>query len=346
MARRLHLSLAATAAAVLLAVPVQAAPVKVELRAEKASVSTVEDVHVRFTLKNIDRKDVDVLTWHTPFGADLDSNIFVVTRDGAAVAYLGALAKRPAPAAEDFVRVPKGQSRTARVELTSLYDMSQPGRYEISYRGAEGDVVPATGSRAMLPSNTVVVDVYGEARPSDDEFMKSLGSGAEARTLAYNKCTASQQPVVAQSVADANAYADAARVALGNSTTGNRFLTWFKSTTNKPKALQNFQAIDAAFDNAAITVDCGCKKQYYAYVYPNQPYKIWVCRVFWQAPALGQDSKAGTMVHEMSHFDVVAGTDDLAYGHSACKALSASQAINNADTHEYYAENTPNLGPY
>jgi peptidyl-Lys metalloendopeptidase len=346
MARRLHLSLAATAAAVLLAAPVQAAPVAVELRAEKGSVTTSEDVNVRFTLKNVDKKDHDVLTWHTPFGADLDSNIFVVTRDGAPVAYLGALAKRGAPAAEDFVRVPKGQSKSARVELTSLYDMSQPGRYEISYRGAEGDLVPATGSRAMLPSNTAVVDVYGEARPSDDAFMKSLGSGAEARTLAYNKCTASQQPVVSQAVADANAYAENAKQALTSSTTGARFTTWFKSTTNKAQALQNFTAIDSAFDNAAITVDCGCKKQYYAYVYPNQHYKIYVCRAFWSAPALGQDSKAGTLVHEMSHFDVVAGTDDLAYGHTACKALSASQAINNADTHEYYAENTPNLGAY
>ena len=43
----------------------------------------------------------------------------------------------------------------------------------------------------------------------------------------------------------------------------------------------------------------------------------------------------------MSHFDVVANTDDIAYGQAACRNLTAAQAINNADTHEYYAENTP-----
>ncbi|MEO8196116.1 MAG: M35 family metallo-endopeptidase [Thermoanaerobaculia bacterium] len=30
--------------------------------------------------------------------------------------------------------------------------------------------------------------------------------------------------------------------------------------------------------------------------------------------ATGTDSKAGTLVHEMSHFNVVASTDDHAYG--------------------------------
>ena len=54
----------------------------------------------------------------------------------------------------------------------------------------------------------------------------------------------------------------------------------------------------------------------------------------------------GTLVHEMSHFTVVAGTDDWAYGQSAAAALAVSnpaRAIENADSHEYFAENTPPL---
>ena len=57
--------------------------------------------------------------------------------------------------------------------------------------------------------------------------------------------------------------------------------------------------------------------------------------------ALGIDSKAGTLVHEMSHFNVTAGTSDYAYGTSACQRLASSnpkKAINNADSHEYFAE--------
>ncbi len=58
----------------------------------------------------------------------------------------------------------------------------------------------------------------------------------------------------------------------------------------------------------------------------------------------GTDSKAGTLVHEMSHFNVVASTDDVVYGQTGAKNLAFSNpedAIRNADSHEYFAENTP-----
>ena len=60
----------------------------------------------------------------------------------------------------------------------------------------------------------------------------------------------------------------------------------------------------------------------------------------------GTDSKGGTLVHEMSHFNAVAATDDHAYGQSAAKSLATSnptRALDNADNHEYFAENTPSL---
>ena len=48
----------------------------------------------------------------------------------------------------------------------------------------------------------------------------------------------------------------------------------------------------------------------------------------------------------MSHFNVVAGTDDHVYGQAGAKSLAASdpaRALDNADNHEYFAENTPAL---
>jgi len=127
---------------------------------------------------------------------------------------------------------------------------------------------------------------------------------------------------------------------------GTRYTTWFgtyaSSRHNTVKG--NFSAIADAMSNASITVDCKCKQNYYAYVYANQPYKIYVCRAFWSAPMTGTDSKAGTLVHEMSHFNVVASTDDVVYGQTGAKNLAISdpaKAITNADSHEYFAENTP-----
>ena len=79
----------------------------------------------------------------------------------------------------------------------------------------------------------------------------------------------------------------------------------------------------------------------FAFVYPTKPYDIHLCNAFWTATMTGRDSKGGTLIHEMSHFDVVAGTDDVVYGQTACRQLAQIQpenAIRNADSHEYFAE--------
>ena len=64
----------------------------------------------------------------------------------------------------------------------------------------------------------------------------------------------------------------------------------------------------------------------YAYVYPDKDDKIYLGDDFDPAPATGPDSKAGTLVHEMSHYNSVGGIDDVvmsdgktAYGQKRCK---------------------------
>ena len=56
--------------------------------------------------------------------------------------------------------------------------------------------------------------------------------------------------------------------------------------------------------------------------------------------------QAGTIIHESSHFTANGGTNDYAYGQTACKNLAISNpanAVRNADSHEYFAENNPAL---
>ncbi|MBF0274912.1 MAG: hypothetical protein HQK84_06745, partial [Nitrospinae bacterium] len=76
------------------------------------------------------------------------------------------------------------------------------------------------------------------------------------------------------------------------------------------------------------------------------PYLIYLCGAGLSAPASGTDSKPGTIIHELSHFTVIGGTDDHAYGQSGAQSLATSNpsnAILNADSYEYFAENTPAL---
>jgi hypothetical protein len=56
--------------------------------------------------------------------------------------------------------------------------------------------------------------------------------------------------------------------------------------------------------------------------------------------------QGGTLIHESTHFAKLAGTDDHAYGQKGAKTLAVEDpdtAIDNADSHEYFAENNPHL---
>ena len=114
-------------------------------------------------------------------------------------------------------------------------------------------------------------------------------------------------------------------------------------------AMSHYEKIDAAYRTKHIVIACKgskCSNSIYAYVFPTEPYKIYVCGAFWDANITGTDSRAGTLVHEMSHFDIVAGTDDVVYGQPGAKQLAVrdpDSALANADTHEYFAENEPDL---
>jgi peptidyl-Lys metalloendopeptidase len=72
--------------------------------------------------------------------------------------------------------------------------------------------------------------------------------------------------------------------------------------------------------------------------------KIHVGQAFWDAPLTGTDSKGGTLVHETSHFRVVAGTRYWVYGQAGAAQLAKEapeRTAGNADSHEYFGENQP-----
>jgi len=111
--------------------------------------------------------------------------------------------------------------------------------------------------------------------------------------------------------------------------------------------LQNFVSIENSLINETISYNCDCNDSgVFAYVFPNRPYNIWLCPAFRSANIDGTDSRAGTIIHELSHFQILADTDDHQYGQSATQQLARTNpalAIDNADSHEYFAENTPAL---
>lgn len=344
--------------------------VKVDVALDRAALGPADDVLVKVTITNTSSTPQYVLKARTPFEG-LSAPLFDITRDGAKVAYTGALIKRGKPTQADYYLLKPGASHTVKVELSSLYDMSVSGDYAIRYRTASPDLFLTTlatnngraGAAAVnggasdigeLQSGAAQVYIEGRLpRGAESPIMQALkrpdgGGTVSPAGLSYASCTASQQSTVASAISAAKTMSNGSVTYMAKTSMGPRYTKWFGAVnaTRQARVKANFAAIKDGFDNRNVVVDCSCKQSYYAYVYPTQPYKIYVCKAFWSAPLTGTDSKGGTLVHEMSHFDAVAGTDDNVYGQSGAASLAISNpaaAVQNADNHEYFAENTPAL---
>ncbi|WPB82582.1 M35 family metallo-endopeptidase [Archangium violaceum] len=319
--------------------------VAVSLSVSKATLSAREDVSVTVTLTNVSSHPVQLLKFYIPDGR-LKEGLFEVTRNGEPVEYIGPHIKRAAPTAQDYITLAPGESISGLAPVSGMYDLSESGAYTVSYAAPSLDQHSAVITKAaQLDSNLVNLWIEGRGQPE----LEAQGT-VSAQGLTYSgACTTSEQSSISSALTSARTYANNASTYLNGISSGTtRYTTWFGAYTSArlTTARSHFTNIKNALASAAIVVDCSCNDSYYAYVYPASPYKIYVCNAFWSAPTTGTDSKAGTLVHEMSHFNVVAGTDDHAYGQSAAKSLASSNptnALDNADSHEYFAENTPSL---
>jgi peptidyl-Lys metalloendopeptidase len=331
--------------------------VAVSVAPEKASLGKTDDVVVKVTFTNTSGSPQYVLKSHTPF-EEVEAPLFEITRDGKPVRYMGAIAKRAAPTASDYFLLKPGASYSVRVELSALYDMGTTGDYAIRYHAASPQLFGNGNDKETgeLKSDAATVWIDGVRPRGSNEQTKTLAEmqaqagmvTAQGGALAFNKCTTSQQADITNAVSAALSMTTDGDAYMAKTSMGPRYTKWFGAVDSGRVATikSHFAALKDAFATKPITVDCGCKKTYYAYVYPTQPYTIYVCKAFWSAPMTGTDSKGGTLVHEMSHFNVVAGTDDWVYGQSGAASLAISnpsQAIDNADSHEYFGENTPAL---
>lgn len=309
---------------------------------------------VTFSMTNTSNEPVRVLKWQTPFFG-LENNLFDVHLGGEKVDYVGLYAKRGAPTDDDYMTLAPQQTQSVVIDLSENYEMERTGQYQIQYHAhlqgmQQGNrpLAKSTGAPVEIESFPMVVFVDGSDQ-IEEKVKKPLPSlddvGVKAAGIAYERCTTTQESQLVTALNSARTYASNGASYFSH-TYGPRYTTWFGSYTSSRYATgkSHFNNISSALSTQTVTINCGCKKSYYAYVYPNDPYRIYVCRAFWSAPNTGTDSRAGTLIHETSHFTVVAGTDDHVYGTSAAKSLAISnpdQALDNADNHEYFGENTP-----
>jgi peptidyl-Lys metalloendopeptidase len=325
-----------------------------ELRLDAPVAKDYGSGKISYALTNTSGATLHVLRWQTPVGG-MTGRLFEVTRNGEKVDYVGPMFKRAEPTAADYVELKAGETLATEIDLTAYYDMRAGGQFEVRYARDARDVVMEVNATAKSGVSAGYLDfdrkgvatIYVDAAVDafDDVDFKA-GAGVRAATNSFVGCTTTRQNQIASARTGATSYANNSKSYLTAGTQGSRYTWWFGAynSSRYTTARNHFNSIHSALSSQPFTFRCDCNDSAYAYVYPNQPYTVYLCNAFWSAPATGTDSKAGTIVHETSHFNVVAGTDDWAYGQSAAHSLATSnpsRAVDNADSHEYFAENTP-----
>lgn len=261
------------------------------------------------------------------------------------------------PAPESFRAIHPHETLAIEVELSELYDLDVDGPYDVSTAGriyyAEANSTELTGKAMTFNSNRLSFHV--------DSFKSRMHSKAvdriARRTEIQSDCTDDKLDAIHLALDNCVSLATSAA---SNATSGSssKFEEYFKTTDNSTRQTVSERLTAVAGDcNATASgptrtycsdVYNGCSSNVLAYTLPAYNYIAYCPLFFNNLPALtdqchNQD-QATTMLHEETHApDVYApGTLDNGYGYDAATALSADDALNNADTYALYANGKSN----
>lgn len=340
-------------------------PLDVSVNVAQTDYNAGEPLWVDVTLRNKSSQTVHFLTWNTPFEGYFNADMFKI--DGVQSAYLGKLVKRGAPSSKDIRTLAPGAELHATVDLTQGYTFKHDGIATIRLMTNITQLDTLTNSvnakmnrgygfllkRRLLKSNPVSLILH-DTQLIAKQWQLTKSDSIQGSTV---HCSSSQNASISEAHPAAVAMVADAASALSETVENDRpaamrYRTWFGAYDS-----QRYNKVMTHFNNIAaniskVTVDCTCNAvadpaTTFAYALPSQPYIIHACGLFWKAPVVGTDSRGGTLVHEMTHFNIIAGTDDHAYGQVGAMNLADTDpdmAIDNADSHEYFAENMPKLG--
>ncbi|KAG6887843.1 hypothetical protein C0992_010492 [Termitomyces sp. T32_za158] len=288
----------------------------VEVSGEPAVVG-IDQLVVKTTVTNTGDEIITLLNHPESPLNKLPANTFTITdATGGTATFTGIKAKYvPAmaiAAGKDAVTVlAPGQSVEVKHDLSEAYAFDKEGEYRIV---SNNQFYFVNAQKEAAPIYATV-----DAHTTTLTGKLSVDRALQVKRAAFNGCTAAQQSSLALAATGAKYYATDAYSYLNSHTSSTpRFDTWFGAytTPNHDVVLSHFRNISRN-DFASFNYDCTCSS-----------------------------AGSGTLVHEASHYTINGGTKDYAYGQNAARALALSdpsRAIFNADSHEYFAENTPAL---
>lgn len=178
----------------------------------------------------------------------------------------------------------------------------------------------------------------------------------------YTNCTKSERAIIQTALARSKRLALTAATAVGPNPVFER---WFGKFTPAQGEIvrRNLKSVVTAIRTGAVTAACInvnekiCEEDTFAFVVTDEPYLINLCPAFFdmdtmadlttETAAAGNGTRAGTIIHEISHFDRVASTDDICYSREDCTDMAQDRpadALMNADSYQYFAEDVTFYG--
>lgn len=186
--------------------------------------------------------------------------------------------------------------------------------------------------------------------------MMALLCPAPLLAMTFERCDKAQIAYATAAVEGARDLALIAGAAVGDTPI---FARWFGTFTpaHAEQVRTGMKAVNRALRADQLHLVCpavgldGCDIDIFANVMSDEPYRINLCSAFFSLPtmtgvvptssAFDSGTREGTIIHEVSHFDVVAGTEDHWYTRTDCAENAKSDprlAIENADSFQYYSE--------
>ncbi|KAF9267096.1 peptidyl-Lys metalloendopeptidase [Marasmius fiardii PR-910] len=327
-------------------------------------VDGVHNLKITATLKNVGDSTMSVLTDpRTPLSIWATNTFSIVSdSDGSSPDFTGVKVKYVPDEVvkrnndSSFTVLEPGQSVSVEHDLSLAYNFTRTGEgaYSIEARNKFHYVDPTTNQTVAIEATSTkhkvnsLVGKLAVARQPIKSTDIQRRSHLTKRTK-FSGCDDDQVNQVFDAIPVVKKYASQALEYLqDNSGSTQRYTTWFGDLTqSRHDTVTDHYSRLTTNDFSDFVYICTCDQDdVYAFVNPDEFGVINLCGAFWRAPVSGTDSKGGTILHESSHFTKNGGTEDHAYGHTACQALAQNdpdQAVGNADTHEYFAENQPSL---
>ena len=192
--------------------------------------------------------------------------------------------------------------------------------------------------------------------------LATLGFSQAVAAAEFEGCTKAERGIIIAALDRSERLALTAATAIGPTPVYRRWFGKF-SSENGDKVRRTLKSIVTAIRTDEISTECVnigrglCDQDTYAFVDPDEHYEVKLCPNFFEMQTMkdlddataaeGSGTRAGTIIHEISHFTIVAGTDDICYSREICSEMAITAPLDsliNADSYQYFVEDVTYFG--